>query len=93
AVEHAGSGVHRHRRVARGRPRSLTVADDGPGIPDRERAVLDSGTETQLEHGLGMGLWSINWAVTRVGGDLSVADNDPRGTVVTVRLYGTDPEF
>ena len=71
----------------------ITVADDGPGIPDRERAVLDSGTETQLEHGLGMGLWSINWAVTRVGGDLSVADNDPRGTVVTVRLYGTDPEF
>ncbi|ELY63136.1 sensor histidine kinase [Natrinema versiforme] len=69
----------------------LVVADDGPGIPDRERTVLDDGTETQLEHGSGIGLWFVNWAVTQLGGDLSFRENGPTGSVVTVRLY--DAEF
>ncbi|WP_415379441.1 ATP-binding protein [Halosimplex sp. TS25] len=68
----------------------LTVADDGPGIPERERRVVDDGTETQFEHGRGLGLWFVNWAVTQLGGDLEFAENDPRGSVVTVRLYGVE---
>lgn len=67
----------------------VSVADDGPGIPDRERQILSDGTETQLEHGQGLGLWFVNWAVTQLGGDLSFAENDPQGSVVTVRLYET----
>lgn len=67
----------------------MVVTDDGPGIPERERTVLDSGTETQLEHGRGIGLWFVNWAVTRLGGELEFARNDPTGSVVTVRLYDT----
>jgi sensor histidine kinase regulating citrate/malate metabolism len=35
-------------------------------------------------HGSGIGLWTIHWLVTRVGGTVSIADNDPTGTVVTV---------
>jgi signal transduction histidine kinase len=67
----------------------LTVADNGPGIPDREREILADGTETQLEHGQGIGLWFVNWAVSQLGGDLRFGENDPAGTVVTVRLYDT----
>jgi signal transduction histidine kinase len=66
----------------------LVVADDGPGIPARERTVLDDATETQLEHGSGIGLWFVNWAVTQLGGDLSFSENEPTGSVVTVRLRG-----
>ena len=67
----------------------LSVADDGPGIPDRERRILAEGGETQLEHGTGIGLWFVNWAVTQLGGELEFAANEPAGSVVTVRLHGT----
>jgi signal transduction histidine kinase len=36
---------------------TISVVDDGPGIPPSERDVLRSGTETPLHHGGGMGLW------------------------------------
>ena len=65
----------------------LSVADDGPGLPEREQDILAAGTETQLEHGHGIGLWFVNWAVTQLGGDLQFRENDPEGSVVTVRLY------
>lgn len=70
----------------------VSVADDGPGIPERERQILADGTETQLEHANGIGLWFVNWAVVQLGGDLSFAENDPKGSVVTVRLYETTYE-
>lgn len=41
-------------------PVTLTVTDDGPGIPDREVDVLEAGTETPLKHGSGLGLWVTN---------------------------------
>jgi PAS domain S-box-containing protein len=65
----------------------LSVADDGPGLPEQERDILAAGTETQLEHGRGIGLWFVNWAVTQLGGDLRFRENDPEGSIVTVRLY------
>ena len=65
----------------------LSIADDGPGIPEREREILAAGTETQLEHGQGIGLWFVSWAVTQLGGELQFRENDPQGSVVTVRLY------
>jgi signal transduction histidine kinase len=69
---------------------SVAVADDGPGIPERERAVLASGTETQLEHGHGIGLWFVTWAVTRLGGTVEFDENQPSGSVVTVRFGASD---
>ena len=65
----------------------IAVADSGPGIPDRERQILDEETETQLEHGGGLGLWFVNWGVTQLGGDLTFGENEPDGSVVTIRLY------
>jgi len=67
----------------------LSVADDGPGLPEREQDILAAGTETQLKHGQGIGLWFVNWAVTQLGGDLQFRENDPEGSIVTIRLYET----
>jgi len=67
----------------------LVVADDGPGLPEREREILASGTETQLKHGQGIGLWFVNWAVTQLGGELQFDRNDSAGSAVTVRLHDT----
>ena len=65
---------------------TLSIADDGRGIPDIERKTLRNAEETPLEHTEGLGLWLIYWTVTRGGGTVEFADNDPRGTVVRIRL-------
>ncbi len=64
----------------------ITVADNGPGIPEQERNVLSEGRETSLEHGSGLGLWLVYWVVDRSGGRLRFDDNHPRGAVVTLVL-------
>jgi signal transduction histidine kinase len=64
----------------------ITIADDGPGIPDAERAVIEAGTENQFEHASSLGLWGANWAVQTVGGSLSFEDSDLGGTAVVVTL-------
>jgi len=64
----------------------ISVADDGPGIGALERRALAAGAETPLEHTQGLGLWLVNWTVGSVGGDLAIADAEPRGTVVTISV-------
>jgi signal transduction histidine kinase len=64
----------------------VTVADNGPGIPEQERAALERGTEEALTHGSGLGLWVVYWGLTRTGGRVAFADNDPRGSRVTLRV-------
>ncbi len=71
----------------------LSVADDGPGIPPEERELLREEREiTQLRHTNGLGLWLVNWAVSQSGGRLTIADNEPRGTVVTLELPRADSD-
>jgi len=66
---------------------TLSVADDGPGIPDPEVDVLTHESEIgPLYHGSGMGLWMVHWIVRLSGGTLRFSDNEPRGSVVTVVL-------
>ncbi|WP_424016858.1 ATP-binding protein [Halorientalis pallida] len=67
-------------------PVEITVTDDGPGIPESERSPVVDGAEAPLEHGSGLGLWGVKWGVTRMGGSLTFEDNDPRGTIVRVRV-------
>jgi len=64
----------------------LAVADDGPGIAESEYDVLQRGTETPLQHGSGIGLWIVKWAIDHIGGDVSFSARDPRGTNVTVSV-------
>lgn len=62
---------------------TVTISDDGPGIPEQEQHVLTSGTENQLEHSSGLGLWSAHWLIRFVGGDIDI-DVDDHGTTVSV---------
>ena len=64
----------------------IRVADNGPGIPEIERRVIESGEETPLSHSLGVELWLMEWIATTLGGEVTIADNEPRGSVVTFRL-------
>jgi PAS domain S-box-containing protein len=69
----------------------LTVADDGEGVGEMEANVVASGEETALEHGSGLGLWSVNWVVTRYGGSFRIRAEDG-GTVATVGLPAIDDD-
>ena len=64
----------------------LTVADNGPGIPTDEQEVLLEGEETPLKHGSGLGLWIVNWIITRTGGRIKFERNEPRGSRGTLVL-------
>lgn len=65
----------------------LKVADDGPGIPTEEYELVTGERRlSQLDHSSGLGLWTVEWIVTNLGGTLEFEANVPRGTVVTVTL-------
>ena len=71
----AGAGVVR-----------LTVADNGPGIPDeRKDTVFEPGAD-----GSGGGLALVYTLVTGYGGDVWIEDADPRGTRFVVELPRAD---
>lgn len=65
----------------------VSVADNGPGIPDHDRQVIVGQRDIHdLFHGSGIGLWLVDWIVRRSNGSLEIEDGDPRGTVVTIEL-------
>jgi signal transduction histidine kinase len=66
---------------------AVSVTDDGPGMSEMDRDVLERGAATDdLYHGGGLGLWLVYWIVSRAGGTVTVSDAEPRGTSVTVTL-------
>lgn len=65
----------------------VAVADDGPGIPPGRRdAVLEPG----VGDGTGMGLYLVTTVVEGYSGDVELADNEPRGTVVRLTFTRAD---
>jgi signal transduction histidine kinase len=64
----------------------LAVSDNGPGVPEGERAVIEAEDENPLEHGSGLGLWAVKWGIVRLGGELEIRANEPHGTVITIDL-------
>lgn len=64
----------------------IRVADDGPGIPEGERRVLDEGRETPLDHSAGVGLWLVKWLVDLQRGDLSFGEDESRGAAIAISL-------
>ncbi|MFB6122014.1 MAG: PAS domain-containing protein [Haloferacaceae archaeon] len=91
AVEHGGDAptvsVSVRSETRRGRGEVVVrVADDGPGIPEHERRVLEREGETPLEHASGYGLWLVKWAVTTLDGTLDIDERERGGTVVTIRV-------
>jgi PAS domain S-box-containing protein len=70
----------------------IRVADDGPGIPREQRAVLEEGEESQLRHGNGLGLWAVQWIVTSAGGELALGDPDEPGATVSLSVPTVEPD-
>jgi len=68
----------------------LAVGDNGVGLPEPERVVLDRGRETPLEHGSGLGLWLVSWTVRASRGSLDIDVDD--GTTITMRLPRAESE-
>jgi two-component system phosphate regulon sensor histidine kinase PhoR len=70
----------------------LTVADQGVGIPDHEKtAVFEKfyrigNEETRQTTGTGLGLYIVSQVVQAHGGSISVANNQPQGTVFTIQV-------
>ena len=62
----------------------VVISDDGPGIPAAELDSLAAGTETDLQHGRGLGLWQLKWGVDALNGDL--AFETETGTTVRIEL-------
>jgi PAS domain S-box-containing protein len=83
ALEYAGSEVIFRSRRSEDEI-AIEVIDEGDGLPEIEKEVLRTGTETQLSHGQGLGLRLVNMMVTDTGGELLI---DPdSGAAVVVRL-------
>jgi signal transduction histidine kinase len=62
------------------------VTDNGPGLPQYERRLLEGGEETKLEHSDGIGLWLVNWIVTESNGWIAVQEGEDAGTTIAVWL-------
>jgi len=83
AVEHADSAVTiAATETAEGCV--VRIDDDGPGIPEEELVPIETGTETNLRHGRGLGLWQLRWSVDKLNGELSF--DTTKGTTVRVTV-------
>ncbi len=77
----------------------VSVSDNGPGIPDRQKPyVFDmfySGANkiADSRRSLGLGLSLCKSIVTAHGGIISVADNQPEGTIFTFTLPAGEVEL
>jgi signal transduction histidine kinase len=88
----AGNGDSTGSGPAEGALVRIRVADNGPGLPEGDRAAIREGRETELEHASGLGLWLAYWILEASGGELRFEDREPRGTVVEVVIpAGGDP--
>jgi signal transduction histidine kinase len=87
ALEHGGDEPTVEISVARRDPGlvCITVADDGPGLPEAELEALRAGEETSLQHGSGFGLWVVKWGAELLGDDVTF-DVDESGTTATLCL-------
>ncbi|MEF8783413.1 MAG: PAS domain S-box protein [Haloarculaceae archaeon] len=70
----------------------ITIEDDGPGIPEEELIPIEAGTERNLQHGRGLGLWQLRWSVDKLNGELSFETGAGTAVRITVpdRRESTD---
>ncbi|MDQ2055618.1 ATP-binding protein [Halobellus sp. H-GB7] len=65
----------------------VQIADNGPGIPDKQKEAIFGKGEKGLEsEGSGIGLYLVQTLVEQFNGAVRVEDNDPEGAVFTIEL-------
>jgi signal transduction histidine kinase len=66
----------------------IKIMDNGPGIKPEQAAIIEQAREVNqsTEHLNGLGLWAVRWVIQNCEGSLSFEANNPRGTVVTLRM-------
>lgn len=67
---------------------TVEVADNGPGIPDDQKAVV---FEHDRDRTHGFGLYLVQRLVEFYGGEIEMSDNQPEGTVFVVTLTRAEP--
>ncbi len=76
----------------------ICVADDGPGIPDSEKAKVfqmfytGSNPIADSRRSIGLGLSLCRSIMTAHGGSIRVSDNQPKGTRFTVTIPSGEVE-
>ena len=93
AVKYLGDGTGVEVVVCeRGDDVHLEVRDDGLGIPDAEKPrVMEKfyrvgNEDTRSTKGTGLGLYIVNEVVRAHGGEVTLRDNVPRGSVFAICL-------
>lgn len=69
---------------------TVTCADDGPGIPQRELTALERG-EDALVHVSGIGLWLVTWLCELFDAEVAFETDPGSGTTVTMRFRPVHP--
>ena len=66
---------------------SVTIADNGPGIPETQKDEVFGRGEMGLESsGSGIGLYLVDTLVEMYNGSVELTDNKPTGSIFTVTL-------
>lgn len=86
AIKEAGRISIGVRHDAAARRVILEVADDGPGVPDRNKTRLFEPDFSTKKSGMGLGLAIVSSIVADHNGAISVHDNPPRGARFVVEL-------
>ncbi|QZA88034.1 hypothetical protein K0C01_09545 [Salinarchaeum sp. IM2453] len=64
---------------------TVSIEDNGQGIPDDEIEVLQNEKENSLTHGSGVGLWLIKWYTEKSGGEFDITSTNC-GTTVSMTI-------
>jgi len=75
----------------------IMISDQGPGISDKEKAILPGFTSATSEmkkfiRGVGSGLPIVKETIRFSGGSIDIRDNMNKGTVVILKINNDDKE-
>lgn len=72
---------------------TVSIADNGPGIPDHRKDAIFGRTEDGLaDPDCGVGLYLVDTLVEMYDGQITVEDNEPRGSVFAIELQRIGPD-
>ncbi|MFW5950370.1 MAG: ATP-binding protein [archaeon] len=69
---------------------NVRITDDGPGLPEQERAVLTGREESSLSHGSGLGHWLVYWIVNYHDGTIETTVDGATTITISIPYVGTD---